>query len=84
MKKLRSGIIFSMQLCSMLGIWVLFTGIVWWLANSVRNALELHDAPDATIVITIVAMIVFIVLAGVLTYVFVGLQLGREEEKENK
>ena len=82
MKRIHSGIIFVMQICSMLGIWALFTGIIWWLANSVRNALELHDVPNATVGVTIVAMIVFIILVGILTYVFIGLQLGRKEAKK--
>jgi hypothetical protein len=62
----------------MLGIWALFAGIIWWLANSIRHAVELHDVPSATIAVTVVAMIVFIILVCVLTYVFIGLRLGRE------
>jgi hypothetical protein len=61
----------------MLGIWIVFLGIIWWLSNSIRHAVELHDAPMATIAITILAIMVFITLVCILTYVFVGLQIGR-------
>jgi hypothetical protein len=69
--------IFYMQVGSMLGIWIVFLGIIWWLSNSIRHAVELHDAPMATIAITILAIMVFITLVCILTYVFVGLQIGR-------
>ena len=83
MKDVRSRIISMMQVASMLGIWALFAGIIWWLANSIRHAIELRDAQSATIAITIVAMIVFIILVCILTYVFIGLRLGRESDDRN-
>lgn len=82
MVDIRRRIIFLIQLFSMLGIWAMFAGIIWWLGNSIRFALELNDAPIATIVITIIAIIVFIILVSILTYVFVGLQLGRASDKK--
>ena len=83
MKDRRSRMIFLAQLGSMSGIWVLFIGIIWWLANSIRHAVELHDVPGATIAVTVVAIIVFIILVCVLTYVFIGLRLGRESDDGN-
>ncbi len=83
MKSHRSRVIFLTQVGALSGIWLLFIGIIWWLANSIRHAIVLHDAPSATIAITVVAMIVFIILVCVLTYVFVGLQLGREPDDRN-
>ncbi len=73
---LRSRLIFAGQTASLAGIWGLLAGVIYWLSNSLRLAFELHDLPSATVVITIVAMGVFITLVGVLTYVFVGLQRG--------
>jgi len=77
---IRSRVIFSIQVCSLLGIWVLLLGIVYWLGRAIYNAVHLDDVVNATVVITIVAMIVFIVLVSVLTYVFIGIQLGREKD----
>lgn len=80
MKTARARIVFFFQIASLMGIWFLFMGIVFWLANSMKLAIEFHDAPRATLGITVLAMLVFITLAGVLTYVFVGLQLGKKKE----
>lgn len=83
MKKMRNKIILLMQLASMLGIWVLFSGIIWWLANSIWSSVELHDVPNATIAIAVIAMVVFLILVIILTYVFIGLQLGRDARVSN-
>lgn len=72
----------TLQVISLLLIWVLFTGIAIWIVTLIRESLRLHDAPDASVGISIVAIPVFFILASVLTYVFVGLKKGRKEESE--
>ena len=70
----------SLQILSISLIWLLFTGIAIWIVNLIQVSLKLHDAPDASVAISIVAIPVFFILASVLTYVFIGLRKGRKEE----
>lgn len=72
----------ALQIISISLIWVLFTGIAVWIVTLIKESLKLHDAPDASVGISIVAIPVFFILASVLTYVFVGLRKGREEDSE--
>jgi cytosine/uracil/thiamine/allantoin permease len=69
-----------LQILSISLIWVLFTGIAVWIVNLIKESLKLHDAPDASVAISFVALLVFLVLASVLTYVFIGLRKGKERE----
>lgn len=68
-----------LQILSISLIWVLFAMIGVWIFNLIRQSLRLRDAPDASVAISIVAIPVFLLLASVLTYVFVGLRRGREK-----
>lgn len=71
-------LIYFLQVASMAFIWVFVIGIAIWILNLIQVAHRLKDAFDASVAISIVAIPVFFILAGVLTYVFVGLQRGRE------
>lgn len=71
--------IYLLQILSLSFIWVLFTGIAIWIVNLIMVSIELHDAPDASVGISIVAIPVFFTLAAVLTYVFIGLQRGKRD-----
>lgn len=71
--------IYILQVLSLSCIWALFTGIAIWILNLIKVSLELKDAPDASVGISIVAIPVFFTLAAVLTYVFIGLQRGKKE-----
>ena len=71
-----------LQILSISLIWLLFTGIAVWIVNLIEVSLELHDAPDASVAISIVAIPVFLTLASVLTYVFIGLRKGRKADTE--
>ena len=71
-----------LQIISISLIWVLFTGIAVWIFTLIKESLKLHDAPDASVGISIVAIPVFFTLASVLTYVFIGLRKGRKENSE--
>jgi len=72
----------AFQVLSISLIWVLFAGIAIWVFNLIKVSLQLHDAPDASVAISMVAILVFLVLASVLTYVFIGLRKGRKENQE--
>jgi flagellar basal body-associated protein FliL len=69
----KNKIIFVAQLLSLLLIWIFVVTITLWISNLILLSIELNDAPGASVAISIVAIPVFITLAGVLTYVFVGL-----------
>jgi phage shock protein PspC (stress-responsive transcriptional regulator) len=62
------------------GVFVLFVGgIVTWIIHLIRTAWWLRDVPSASIGISIVAIPVFLVLLGVVLYVFCGLLTDRSE-----
>lgn len=73
-RPVQSKIIFYAQLLSVSLIWVFVIGISVWIVNLISLSLELHDVPGASVGISIVAIPVFVTLASILTYVFVGLQ----------
>jgi flagellar biosynthesis protein FliP len=79
---MNKKLIDALQILSISLVWVLFTGIAVWIVSLLKESLRLHDAPDASVGISIVAIPVFFILASVLTYVFVGLRKGRKEESE--
>ncbi len=62
------------QVASISMIWVFVLAITLWILNLLRLSAELDDALGATVGISLVAIPVFVTLAGVLTYVFIGLQ----------
>lgn len=66
-------IISALQVLSLSLIWVLVVLIGTWVVNLLQLSHELHDVPSATIGISIIAVPVFVTIASVLTYVFVGL-----------
>lgn len=59
---------------------VLFIGgIITWITHLIRTAWRLQDVPSASIGISLVAIPVFLVLLGVVLYVFFGLLGDRRE-----
>lgn len=71
----RPGDIISIaQIVSVSLIWVLVVSVTVWLLYLLQLAMELKDAPGFSVGISLVAIPVFWTLAGVLTYVFVGLR----------
>jgi len=52
-------------------------GIVAWIGGLIRTAWRLGDVPSASIGISIVAIPVFLVLLGVMVFVFWGLLTDR-------
>lgn len=75
---MKRKVIFAIQLCTLLGIWVFSVGISIWIIHLIRLANRLQDAPTGSLAISVVAIPVFLMGASVLTYVFVGLQSERE------
>lgn len=71
--------IFIAQLISLSLIWIFVISIAVWIVNLISLSIDLHDAPGASIGISLVAIPVFFTLASILTYVFVGLQ--KEENR---
>lgn len=69
--------IFIAQIVSVSLIWIFVISISVWIINLISLSVELHDVPGASVGISIVAIPVFIILAGVLTFVFIGLQKGK-------
>jgi hypothetical protein len=66
---------------AMAGAAILFVGgIIIWISHLIRTAWRLKDVPSASIGISLVAIPVFLVLLGVILYVFVGLLGDRSEE----
>ena len=66
--------IFALQLASLMWIWIFVIAVALWILNLLRRSIELQDAPGATVAISLIAIPVFLTLASILTYVFVGLQ----------
>jgi heme/copper-type cytochrome/quinol oxidase subunit 2 len=63
-------------------LWMLATGMTVLLINLVNVSGEVNDHQTASILISIIGIIVFWVLAGILTYVLMGLYRGRDKETE--
>jgi hypothetical protein len=75
---MKRNLVFVIQLCTLLGIWVFSVGISIWIIHLIRLANRLQDAPTGSLAISVVAIPIFLMGASVLTYVFVGLQRERE------
>jgi len=63
----------KLQWIWMIGFIVLVLGIISWFIHLMRAALWLGDVPSAAIGIPLVAIPIFLALAGVVFYVFWGL-----------
>jgi cytosine/uracil/thiamine/allantoin permease len=80
---MNKKLIDRMQILSISLIWMLFIGIAVWILNLIKESLRLHDSPDASLGISLVAIPVFFTLSSVLTYVFIGLRKGRRKDMES-
>ena len=61
-------------------LWILASGMTILLINLVNVSGEVDDHQTASIAISILGIIVFWILAGILTYVLAGLYRGRNKE----
>lgn len=68
-----------------LAILVFFTafilGIISWIIRLIRLSLELRDIPSASIGISLVAIPVYLLLLGLVYYVFWGICSGASKER---
>jgi len=71
---MRRKSIRTLQILSLAWIWIFVLTVDLWILSLVRVARKLNDALDASVAIGIVAIPLFLFIAGILTYVFVGLQ----------
>ena len=78
----QNRILFLAQIASVSLIWIFVITISVWILNLILLSLELHDVRGASLGISIVAIPVFLTLAGLLTYVFIGLR--KEKFPPNK
>jgi heme/copper-type cytochrome/quinol oxidase subunit 2 len=63
-------------------LWMLASGMTILLINLVNVSGEVNDHQTASIAISILGITVFWILAGILTYVLVGLYKGRNKGAE--
>lgn len=67
-------VILNLQIASISLIWIFVAGIAAWIMNLLFIAIELNDTPNGSVGISLVVIPIFVILAGTLTYVFVGLR----------
>jgi hypothetical protein len=70
-----------LQIASLIWIWIFVIGVDIWILSLLRVAKNLNDALNASVAIGIVTIPLFLTIASILTYVFVGLQKHRTEDK---
>ncbi len=75
--------IFIFQIISISLIWMFVFGITWWILRLLTTSINLRDAIDASVGISILVIPIFIALASILTYVFMGLQRNKIEKEVN-
>ncbi len=63
-----------LQGLSLAGIWSLAISMTLLFINLIHISYQVNDHQTASIAISIIAVAVFWILAGILTYVFVGLR----------
>ncbi len=79
MKSFFGSLIF-IQIILLSFLWMLASSMTLLLINLVHVSYEVDDHQTASIAISILGIIVFWILAGILTYVLVGLYKGRKKE----
>jgi hypothetical protein len=67
----------TLQILSIVMMWSFLGGAVAWMVNAVQLSLSLGDALTISVGLSLVVIPVYTLVAGVLTYVFFGLQRGR-------
>ena len=72
------GRIIIIQVVLLSFLWMLASAMTWLFINLVQVSYEVNDHQSASIAISILGVIVFWILAGILTHVLVGLYRGRK------
>ncbi len=73
--------IFLLQIISISLIWMFVIGITWWILRLLITSINLNDAIDASVGISILVIPIFLTLASIITYVFIGLQRNKSEKE---
>lgn len=68
----RWSIVLPLTFCAFVG------GLVIWVVHLIRLSLRMHDVPNASVGISLVAIPVFLLLLGVFNYLYWGLLRNRE------
>lgn len=68
-----------LQILSLAYIWVFVLAVDLWVLSLLRVSQKLNDAINASVAIGIVTIPLFLMIASILTYVFVSLQKHRDE-----
>ncbi len=76
---MQKNLTFIAQIASISLIWIFVISLAVWIIHLILLSIELNDVPGASIGISIITIPVFFALAGVLTYVFVGLHKGEKK-----
>lgn len=63
-----------LQIASITYIWIFVLAIDIWILSLLQVAKKLQDALNASVAIGIIAVPLFLLIAGILTYVYIGLQ----------
>jgi arginine exporter protein ArgO len=71
---MRKKVIFVLQILSLAYIWIFVLAIDSWILSLLVVSRQLNDAINASVAIGIVAVPLFLTIAILLTYVFIGLQ----------
>jgi len=69
------------QIASIAMMWLFLAGVVTWILHLVAVSRRLGDALTASIAIGLVAIPVYILVAGILTVVFVGIQVAGAKDE---
>ena len=63
-----------LQIASIVYIWIFVLAVDIWILSLLQVANKLNDALNASVAIGIIAIPLFIMIASILTYVYIGLQ----------
>lgn len=83
MEKLEPGrkpSVVAAQFILLIGFWGMTIGVIGWIIHVIRLAWWLNDVPSASIAISLIAIPLFLILLGLVNYVFWGIKLGGEED----
>ena len=71
---MKKNTIRVLQIASIIYIWIFVLVVDWWIFSLLQVAKELNDSLNASVAIGIIAIPLFLSIASILTYVFIGLQ----------
>jgi hypothetical protein len=72
----------TLQFLSIVLMWTFLGAIVTWVLNMVKVAHRLGDSLTAAVGISLIAIPVYSLVAAILTFVYFGIQNGRQEDGE--